>query len=453
MTVQSRTRRQFLRWASATAALVPFGRALEQSVARAAGETQPLRFIAVFVPHGVIEPLWRPGANFDLRYEHATLAPFDDPQKYGRSFRDQLIVVDGVDLSAGIAGQTVGHDAARVILTGSSAFGRNSSLDQYLAVEQGMGADTPLDSLVLGVGDAGSKLGTCISYARGGSPIPKLIDPVETHRVVFGASTSGDPSSAQRVARETAQRRASLDLLTAELRELGQRVPAAERDKLDQHATAFRELEKRLEPLRCPRPAIPNRAEFPDVAAFGGGEPYFDTITKLQIDLLVQALACDATRFATLYMSDLSRTGVLASLPEDIHNDVAHRYVAPSAGNPLGAPETWLPLAEQHRYSYGMVATLLQRLAEFELLEHTIVLVMSDMGDPARHTSSRVPTLIAGGAGGRFQMGRHLQFGTEGRPTIPNNRVLVSIARAFGVELDAFGEAEDPAITDGALEL
>jgi len=80
-----------------------------------------------------------------------------------------------------------------------------------------------------------------------------------------------------------------------------------------------------------------------------------------------------------------------------------------------------------------------------------IVYVSSDMGDPARHSSRSVPTVLAGGCGGHFKMGRHLDLaGASGG--VPNNRILVSICQAFGVRTERFGHAVDPKITTGRLE-
>src|SRR5262249_39501427 len=138
---------------------------------------RPLRFIAVYTPHGRAHELWQPREGFDIAYPECTLSPFDDAAHYGKSYKDKLLVLDGVDLSAGIAVGRQGHDGPRVILTGSGADGKNASLDQFLAVERGLGADTPHSSLVLAVGNDGSEIANNISYTNGGSPVPKWIDP------------------------------------------------------------------------------------------------------------------------------------------------------------------------------------------------------------------------------------------------------------------------------------
>lgn len=413
----------------------------------------PLRFLGVYTPHGRAYEYYRPGPAFDLSYEGSVLAPFDSPGDYGESFKNRLLVLDGVDLAAGIEVGTVGHEASRVILTGSGATGKNASIDQFLAVDQGLGAPTAHTSLVLGVGSDGTEIGVNVSYAEGGTPVPKLIDPEQVFDELFGAALTGERADALRARR--ALERSVLDIVASDLKGLARRVPKSESVKLEQHTNALREIEKRLsrEAPRCALPERPDPTRFPKLRGYGGGERYFATITELQIDLLARAVACDLTRFGTLYLADLSRSRVDPELPLDVHADVAHRYSARDDGRP-GDPATWNLLARQNRYTYGQVARLLQRLSEAGALDDCIVYVSSDMGDPARHSSRDVPTLIAGGAGGKFRMGRHIDLKAvagEGKPLVPNNRILVSICNAFGVPVDRFGHATDSRTTTGDL--
>lgn len=433
---------------AALAALFPEARPL-----RAAPATAKY-FIGVYMPHGMAREFWLPKPGFDIAYEGSSLAAFDDARSYGRSFRDQIVALEGLDLTAGLRSFTVGHDASRVILTGSGKDGQNASIDQFLAIDQGLGRNTPLSSLVLGVGSAAPNLGFCISYAKGGAALPKIIDPLATFNQAFGQFlVDPDPAAAARVAREQRLGKSLLDYWTSDLAELSARAPAAERDKLDQHATALRDLEKRVvgQAAQCPVPARPDATQFPEVASYQGGEPYFDLITNLQIDLMVQALACDVTRVSTLFLADLSRTHFDPELPEDIHFDVAHLYASPGRDGMGGSdPASQARLARQNRYTYGKIARILQRLSEAGLLEQTVLMAMSDMGDPAKHSSRQVPTLLAGGWGGALRGGRHIDLGPEGTPS---NRLLVSIQQAFGVESDSYGQSTDTSILSGTLAL
>ena len=409
------------------------------------------RFIAVYMPHGRALELFVPQPGFRLNYEDAILAPFDDPEHAGRSFREDLLVIGGVDLAAGFLTGNVGHDAPRVLLTGAGANGKNASVDQFLAVEQRLGQVTPMPSLVLGVGNDDRGVSSSISYGRGGVALPKLIHPAATFDALFGEALTGSPELAAERRRRSMS---ALDFLGDDLRRLRRVAPASEREKLEQHATALRDLERRLTPLEtacAPGPRV-TRDAFPRYRAYGGGERFFDAITDLQLELVVHAFACDLTRFATLMLADLSRTGLDPALPNDIHQDVAHRYRAREATEP-GDPATWRALAHQNRYSCSKVARLYRLLDEQALSADTLVLASSDMGNPARHSSRSVPTLLLGAG---IRGGRVLDLGDRNRVTNqhlnPNNRLLTQICRRFGANVTRFGDSI-PEISEGVLEL
>jgi hypothetical protein len=301
------------------------------------------------------------------------------------------------------------------------------------------------------VGDDNTELGHNISYAAGGTPVPKWIDPVQLFDELFGAPLSGQGRKA--LLEQRRQRGSALDFVRRDLQRLAQRAPETERLKMEQHHTALREIEKRISPpaRSSAAPPRPDPTRFPKLRAYGGGEPYFESITQLMVDLLAQALACDLTRFATLMLGDLSRTGIYPGLSPDIHQGVAHRYWAKSETAP-GRPESWRALGLQNRHSHGQIARLLQRLHEANVFGDTIVLAQSDMGDPSRHSSKNVPTLIAGGCGGHFTLGRYIDLrSSKGERLAPNNRVLVSICQAFGVPVERFGHSASADTVSGTL--
>jgi hypothetical protein len=196
-----------------------------------------------------------------------------------------------------------------------------------------------------------------------------------------------------------------------------------------------------------------SQAQFPKYRAYGGGERSFEAITELQIELIARAFACDLTRFATLMLADLSRTGLDPTLPIDIHQDVVHRYSARAEGK-AGDPATWRALARQNRYTCSKVARLVSLLDQQQLLEDTVVLASSDMGDPARHSSRSVPTLLLGA---KIRGGRTHTLADKDRVSAhhlnPNNRVLTFISHRLGVPSTRFGDSSDAAIVEGVLDL
>jgi hypothetical protein len=456
----ARDRRSFLRAVGAGALGLPFFRLLERS---AIGQVDggPRRFVGVYCPHGMAHPLWTmretdTETEFDLRFPDCPLAPFDDAATYGKSFKDKLLLIDGVDLTVGVNGGVTGHDAGSVILTGA-ARPASSSLDQFLAVEQGLGTETLFTSLTIGV-DVEWAIWS-LSVGPTGAPIAPITDPKQLYDLVFANLVVGDDSQAQAEFERRRRRGQSvIDFIKAELDTLKPKLHTREQEKLDAHLTSVRELERRLEGFTdtgpsCTKPDAPSVTLYRhwESSQYAGPEDeYFGGLADLQVDLLAQALACDLTRFATLYLQH--------RLKGD-HHSVVHAY-----SNRVGVydPATFAPLAEANAWNYRQVARLLQRLDEHSILDDTIVFASSDVGDPSEHNSRYVPVLLAGGAGGKWRMGRRLRVGAPCEQSaqacftterVPHNRLLVSICNAFGVEVDSFGySAESPDATRGELD-
>ena len=463
------SRRSFLRAVGAGAASLPFFKMLENSAVYAQAGMTPLRFVTLYHPHGCAAELWRPkgtDASFDISYAKCSLQPFDDAATYGASFKSKITIIEGMDLLT----NANGHDSATGILTGCDLQGKTSpgiaSLDQYLAVDKALGASTRVSSIALGVGDNQNSLGANLSWSKTGA-IPKIIDPSETYRKLFGSAGGGSDATSADRQRKLGQ--GTVDFIRKDVNRLKGRLAAPEQQKLDQHLTSLREIEKQLTAFTatgsCAVPAAPNATDFPKLQNYNGGEPYFDKITDLQIEMIALAFSCDITRFATLYMADLSRTkelGTKLGLPDDVHGGVAHVYSGSNAFGNAGAPATWDPLAVQNKYSYQKGALLLKRLNELKILDSSLMLMSSDMGDPAAHSTRNVPIVLAGGVNGKIKMGRYIKLGPDCSNNMqycdamtdspnPINKLLVSIATAFGVETPSYGVQKDAKLTQGGL--
>jgi hypothetical protein len=480
------TRRSFLRAAGAGAASLPFYRMLEDSVAKAAGATLPLRFITLYHPHGISAELWamQPSdteTSFDITYTknggQCSLQPFDDPATYGKSFKNKILPIEGIDLMS----NANGHDTAATILTGSqidssSKKPKNSSLDQFLAVERKLGANTPVTSIALGVGNDSTDSGTTLSYGTGGAPLPKIIDPVQAYNTLFANyAPASDPVAQAAAMRQRALGRSVVDFVNADVNRLYPKLAPPEQQKLQQHLDSLRDLEKQFDDptamgANCSPPGKPDATKFPNLKQYNMGEPYFDAITNAFLDLVTQAFACDITRFATLFLNDLSYAANPLGLPADNHGGVAHTYNGSdlgSDGHPVGAgdPASQALLAKFNRYAYGKIALLMQKLDAAGVLDNVLIYSSSDMGNPALHSTRNVPTLLAGGVNGLFRMGRRLKMAADCPSTSPwcsptdsvftataNSKLLVSIAQAFGqTDVTSFGTQSNAAWTMGAL--
>ncbi len=500
---RSATRRSFLRAVGAGAVALPFYGLLEDSFAHAAGEPLPLKLIVISAPHGIayeyfsmrtpaspdiaVEGRSTKGTDtetsFDISYPNCSLQPFDDAATYGKSFKDRLLIIEGLDLASD------GHDAVASILTGSPLTGgkpANSSLDQFLAVEKGLGAATRKSNVVLAIGDSNTGPAHTLSHSAGGVGIGKIISPFEAFDYLFGGFVPPDDAAGQAaLRRRNALGKSVVDAVRGDINRLRTRLAPPEQQKMDQHLAAIRELEKSFGEAttgsKCSPPARPSTGDFPTeinkLMRYNGGEPTFDVVTNYFVDLMAQAFACDVTRFGTLVMNDLpwdSPKGATTDslglgLPSDLHNLVAHKYVSRTynwenklSGN--GDASTWLPLAKYNKYVYQKVARLMQRLDAVGALDNVLIYVTSELGNPNLHSSAAVPTVLAGGVNVPFRFGRRIQISPDCSPPNDsckvrdpkyaggaNNHLLVSIAQAFGVEIDSFGGGPDSAFTTGAL--
>jgi hypothetical protein len=503
---RSASRRSFLRAVGAGAVALPFYRLLEDHFAKAYGETLPLRFIGVDHPHGIAAELFAmqyagnfpsgtpsgvtdtvttsggvtSSTNFNITYPNCALQPFDDAATYGKSYKNKVTIIEGIDHLS----NANGHDSAGTIFTGSTIAASalkpaNSSIDQFLAVENGLGAATTITSIQLGVGDNGTQSGTTLSYSKGGIALPKIPDPVQAYNALFGNYAAPNNAAAQAaLARQQQLGTAVVTSAYSDVQSLYGKLAAPEQQKLQAHLDALSDLKKgfaatSLMGTNCTVPAKPSSSNFPQLLRYQGGEPYFDAITKAHISLLAQAFACDITRFATLFMADLSYAANPLMLPTDNHGSVAHPYNGSpvgSDGQPVGNGDaaTWALLAKFNKYCYGNIATLMQQLDAMGVLDNTLIYASSDMGNPARHSTRNVPTVLAGGANGLIAMGRRLKMTpdcpssnqwcgpTDGvSPTdytpISNNHLLVSIANMFGVEVNTFGTQPNTSDVTGPL--
>ena len=500
---RSATRRSFLRAVGTAAMALPFYRLLEDSFAHAQGEPLPLKFLAISHPHGMALEYWNmrtPSSpeiavgglsmkgsdtetSFDIAYPNCSLSPFDDAATYGKSFKDRLLLIEGLDLASD------GHDAVASILTGSPLNGgvpENSSLDQYLAVEKGLGATTRRSNVVFGVGEPNTTPGNTLSYSVGGVGVGKIISPFEAFDYLFSGFVPPDDKAGQEaLKRRNALGQSVIDYVREDCSRLRARLAPPEKQKMDQHLAAIRDLEKNFSSASSAAcamlPRRPTESDFPvdmsKLVRFNGGEPTFDVVTTFFVDLLAQAFACDVTRFGTLVLNDLPSDSVGNAsvdslgygLPSDFHNNVAHRYLSRGfdwqgkLAN-QGDATTWLPLAKYNKYVYGKVARLMQKLDELGTLDSTLIYVTSELGNPNLHSSAAVPTVLAGGSNVPFRFGRRLRLTPDCAPPNDsckaraatyaagaNNHLLVSIAQAFGVDTDSFGKGPDGSFTTGGL--
>lgn len=406
--------------------------------ARAAEQAVATRAAFIFVPNGAHMPDWTPaasGADFTLPPILEPLAPH----------REKLLVLTGLAQDQARAHGDGPGDHARasaVYLTGTHPVKTDGadirvgiSADQVIALR--LGDRTPLPSLELGC-DQGAQSGSCdsgyscayssnISWRSETTPTGKEVNPRLVFERLFGGERSGE--SAESLARRTLYRKSILDLVRDDARRLESRLGGNDRRKLDEYLSAVREIEQRIERAEQTRRVEPPDFERP----VGVPRDYADHI-RLMGDLMALAFQTDTTRVATFMFSNAgsNRSYGFIDVPEG-HHDLSHH------GNDTAKQEK---ISRINRFHMEQFAYLLSRLdatpeADGTLLDHSMLVYGSGIGDGNRHNHDDLPVLLAGRGGGTLATGRHVSFPQQ----TPLNNLFVSMFQRMGIETDEFGDA------------
>jgi hypothetical protein len=403
-------------------------------------------------PNGTRNSLfWPTGTETNFQLNQIT-APLD-PYKSKLTFLKGIRLNDS--LQNGALGGTLGSEhargtggmlTARPLNSGSefesfgnttSGWGSGQSIDQYLA--ERLNPPTTFKSLQLGVHVRDTEVRARISYAASNQPIPPREDPKDVFNALFGAVVPGMPGSSDpALERLWAQRKSVFDLTKAETDRVMQLVGAEDRLKLEAHQTAMRDVEQRLvgTPGAGPMPGTtctpPTLAE----VDLGVDDQYAET-GKLQMDLAAAALACDQTRILTLQWSYAESEHLFQFLGFSGNHHVISHDFAQSGTNyqAYNAIQTWY--AEQLAYFLGKLDSYQE--GDGTLLDNTLLLWATEIGESTQHDLTMMPYVLAGSAGGGISAGRLLDFGQNGRD---NNQMLISMAHALGAtDLTTFGDA------------
>jgi hypothetical protein len=402
----------------------------------------PRRLVLLFNPNGTIpEAFWPATGATETAFE---LGPILQPLS---DFKDRMLLLKGLNTSVALeAGVGPGgpHQkglgglfTGRELQTGTMADGDGSlagwangiSVDQE--VVQRLNPPTLLPSLELGVRATAADVMARISYSGPGSPVPPMCDPREVfHRLNAGfASDLEGPEQA--AARD--QRRLVMATVQAQYGALKPRISTPDRHKLERHADFLNGIVRRLDYGIRPGPACIQPAEPPSL----GVEDAVDmpALTKLQLDLLVVALACDLTRVGSVQFSTAFNTigfPWLNSVGEG-HN-LSHRGPSDTAArNELIQRGAWY--SEQVAYLVRQLAAITE--GERSLLDNTVLVWGNELSVGNTHSHSDIPFVLLGSAGGHFRTGRFLELGGQS-----NNRLLVSLLNAMQVDATTFGHPD-----------
>ena len=409
------TRRRFLQGAGVALALplldrfAPLGRAAE------AAAKPPGRMVCLCATLGLHKPYVIPetaGADFEI-------TPYLEPLA---RHRGDFTVVSGLS-HPGVDG---GHSSEMSFLTAAphpaaSSFRNGISLDQY-ALEKLL-PDTRFPHLTLGVA------GASLSWTRAGVQIPAENDPRRLFESLFLAG-SEDEVARQRAA--LADGRSVLDVVAGRAKRLRAGSPAGDRQTLDQYFTSVRTLEGRLKASEAwvdrPKPEVdyPRPDGTPDAANFVARQ-------SLMYDLVRLALQTDSTRIVTLMLSGNNLVPELDGVDVDWHNLSHH------GKDPAKIAQLRLIELEEMKLLGGFLDALAdtpEPAGGGRLLDSTLTLFGSNLGNASVHDTRDMPMLLAGGSALGVKHAGHLAHDPEDHPPLCN--LHVSMLQAMGVETDTF---------------
>jgi len=433
-------RRTVLRGAGAMLAL-PFLEAMvpARTTLAQSKTVPPTRFVGLFVPHGGAPGYWVPEKVGALPEQ----LPFN--WKYLEPFRDKTVVFSGLHSRSaepppGVTGAD--HWVAAAFMcaekpkkTAGADVRAGTTIDQLIA--QKIGGNSLIPSLQMAVEDPGANSSNCgegyscvytntISWATPTSPLPMELNPQVVFERMFGDGTTTEQRAARRKRDQSI-----LDSLTSSVSRLRADLGSHDRQRLDEYAENVREIERRLQIAIKASAVAPENIEVPV-----GVPQTFDEHIKIQFDLLALAFEADITRVGTLlFARDLTgRTYPASDAPTSGFHGVSHHGEAPAQ---------ILNLAKINQYHVKMVAHLADRLAKKQegdgtLLDHSLILFGSNMGNSNQHVHYDVPHVLVGGAGGKLKGGRHLAYPSK---TVPTGNLLLSVLDRFDIHQDSIGDS------------
>lgn len=405
-------------------------------LAAGASSAAPLRSAFFFFPNGAIMPEWTPktdGENFEFS---KTLKPLEP-------FRDSLNVISGLAQDNGRAkGDGPGDHArsASTFLTGAHPVKTAGadirvgiSADQFAASQ--IGNATRLPSLEIGL-ESGRTAGNCdsgyscaysstISWKTERTPVPKEINP----KLVFERLFSSENGSPKERAKRAKYRRSILDVVAGDAQRLSKSLGKTDRHKIDEYFTSVREIEQRIS--QAERSA---KLETPDFEIPDGIPKDLAEHSKLMYDLLLLAFRTDSTRIATFMLANegSNRSYPMVGVNSGHHSLSHHRDDKDKIAD----------LQKIDSFHVQQFAYFLKRMSETKdgdgsLLDHSMLILGSGLGDGNRHRHDELPIVLAGGGSGTIKNGRHIHLKSE----TPLNNLFLSMFHRMGVKADSFGDS------------
>ena len=422
-------RRHFLRGLGTTMAL-PLLDAMVPLRASAAATAKPRRSVFVYIPNGVNGMTWqctKAGRGYELSPSLKPLA----------KHQEDFTVFSGLHHPNGLGQAHVCADTwltgAKIDAQGGRKYENTISCDQMMA--EVVGQQTRFNSLELSIstGTGQPFNSNTLAFSRDGVPLPADDNPKIIFNRLFGEEAGGIGAQRARLTK----RRSVLDAVLDDAKSLRLALGTDDRTKLDEYMHAVRDVEQRTERLDAwldiPKPVVEKNLAAPfqrDVPKAQAGE-YWRTM----FDLIVLALRTDMTRVVT-YMNGSEGNGL--AIPE-IQITQARHNLSHHNGDPVVLDR----LAKSDAFIMQQFAHFLDELRKVKdgdepLLDRTMVLFGSGMGDGNSHKNSDLPIILAGGG---YKHGEFREVPREGINKVPLCNLFVDIAQKMGVETESFGNS------------
>ncbi len=433
LTKKSLPRRTFLRGAGATLALPLLDAMVPAMTAQAATPARPLpRLGFVYMPMGSDITRWTPRSENDLSELSPSLSSL-------ASVRDHVTAITNMELKNAYPGTHATSNAAflsaaKAKWTESTDYYLGTTVDQIAA--QQIGQETRLPSLELSM-DLVSMVGQCdngfacvyqnnLSWSSPTTPLPSEAHPCVVFERLFGEGGSvADRRAALR------ERASLLDWIKEDISRLRNQLGPSDRGKVSDYLDTVREVERRIQ--RAEAQTADNM--LPDLDRPVGVPAAYADHARLMFDLQVLALQGDVTRVTTF---QLARETSNRTYPEigvsDPHHPLTHHG---------GDGGKIAKVAKINAYHVSLFAYFLKKLkatpeGDGTLLDHSLFLYGSGMGNPNVHNHVNLPILVAGGAAGKLKGGRHIRYA---EPT-PLANLHLTLLEKVGVRLDSFADSQ-----------
>ena len=434
ITKKALPRRTFLRGMGATLALPLLDAMVPSMTALAKTAAEPVRRLGfIYMPMGCDISRWTPRAT------DGTLKNLSPTLQSLEPFVDQLTVFSNMELKNAYPGTHATSNAAflsaaKAKWTESTDYYLGTTADQIAA--QQIGKQTVLPSLELSM-DLLQTVGQCdngyacvyqnnLSWSSPTTPLPSEAHP----RIVFERLFGEGGTAADR--RAALKRRASLlDFVRDDIARLQNTLGADDRRRVGQYLDSIREVERRIQKADSDA----GGDQLPDLDRPVGVPASYADHAKLMFDLQALAMQGDVTRVITF---QLARETSTRTYPEigvsDPHHPLTHH------GND---PEKIARMAKINAFHVSLFAYYIDKLkstpdGDGTLLDHSVVLYGSGMGNPNVHDHVNLPTIVAGGGAGRMKGGRHI---TYAEPT-PLANLHLTLLEKVGVRLDTFADSK-----------